>query len=698
MLHPRYTQHLMLAAALLLTTCFSTSTKAESPEASRDQKPVPSELEKLVLPLIENHRGEVGVMIRFLPTGETFAYRADQAMPTASLIKFPIMMATYKAIHEGKLKLEQPITLKEDDQVPGSGVLTTHFSPGLQLSLRDAIQLMIAFSDNTATNLVIDQVGIEETNRLMESLGCDETRLNSKVYRRDTSVNPERSQKYGLGSTSCRDMIQLAELVSNDEFLGKEDCEQILKHLYDCTAKSGVPRLLPESIRIAHKTGSVGDSRTDAGLIDTPKGKIAFCVLTTKNDDHSWDDSNEAELLAAEIGLIAYNYFAGDAEAAPPAIARTLKIGAAGDLVEGLQRTLNVRLKPSPNISVDGDFGPNTESAVIAFQKQESLEPNGVVDRQMWKALGPLVDESEAIPTVAEIAAVNEEKLPREPLTGPPIVTCPAWCFVDVKTGTMLAGDNEHMIRDPASTTKIMTAYLVLKYAEDHPEALESTITFSQRADDTSGSTSAVKAGEQLTVGELLYGLLLPSGNDASVALAEKFGELINPDGEGDSYDRFIAAMNDTAKELGMVDTGYRNSHGLTARGHVTTVADMAILGRKALENETFRKIVSTRRYLVEVESVVGYKRQIVWKNTNQLLQREGYLGVKTGTTGPAGACLVAAGERDGVEIVGVVLGSSSTPARYADMRNLFRYVWSNELHLGNKSEVSTTGAPSADE
>ena len=135
--------------------------------------------------------------------------------------------------------------------------------------------------------------------------------------------------------------------------------------------------------------------------------------------------------------------------------------------------------------------------------------------------------------------------------------------------------------------------------------------------------------------------------------------------------------MNEEAKRLGMENTSYKNPHGLTAKDHVTTPADLAKLAREAMQMPRFREVVGTRQYLTTVKSVSGYERQVLWENTNRLLGRQGYLGVKTGTTGAAGACLVACGERDGREVIGVVLGSTSSDARYTDMRNLFRWVWS---------------------
>jgi len=643
-------------------------------------------LSATLMPLIKRHRGDVGVVLKHLPTGETFAYQPDEPMGTASLIKLPIMMAAYKAVESGKLSLDKMITLKKEDQVPGSGVLSTHFSPGLQLSLRDAIQLMIAYSDNTATNLVIDQIGLDATNELMKSLACPETRLNAKVYRRDTSNDMQRSKTYGLGSTTATDMVKLVEMIHNNEFLSEARCAEMLAHLYDCDSRSKVPRFLPAEVKVAHKTGSVSDTRTDAGFIDSPVGPIAFCVLTSNNEDRSWGDNNEAELLAGEIGLAAYNHFMGDTKVQAPAVARVLKIGAEGELVESLQRTLNARLKPSPGISADGDFGPNTESAVIKFQTQEKLDPNGVVDRQVWQALGPLVTEDEAVADPQIVNSRQMKKEPIEPLHGMPVVTCKGWAFIDAKSGELLAGVNVDGVRDPASTTKLMTAYVVLQFAKEHPKALEQILTFSKRADDTTGSTSGIKAGEKLPVSELLYGLMLPSGNDAAVALAEHFGEQISPQGEGESYDRFVAVMNRTAKDLGMKNTGYRNPHGLTAQGHVTSAGDMAKLGRVAMQLPLMRKICSTRQHGVTVDSEAGYQRNVQWNNTNRLLRREGYTGVKTGTTGPAGACLVGSAERDGRELIGVVLGASSSDARYADFRNLYRWVLNNKIKQHGES------------
>jgi D-alanyl-D-alanine carboxypeptidase (penicillin-binding protein 5/6) len=655
-------------------------------------------LETVLLPMIESHKGEVSVAIKNLKTGESYEYRADRPMPTASLIKLPIMIATYDAADKGKLSLDDMITLKKEDQVPGSGILTSHFSPGAEISLRDAIHLMIVYSDNTATNLVLDKLGIPTTNELMKKLECPETRINSKVFRRDTSIDKERSQQFGLGSTTARDMVKLCEQLYEKKLVSEKASEQMLKHMFACDDKLKVPRLLPEGTRVAHKTGSVNSSRTDAGIIESSAGPIAYCILTDKNKDQRWKDDNEGDLLCSKIGSAAFRYFNPESKGAAPApVAGPMAIGAEGDLVAAMQRTLNARLKPSPGIGADGDFGPETENTVKKFQLQEKLEPTGVVDAKTWKALGPLIMEDEPAPEPAVVNAESSKKSPADSLDGPPFVSCKAWAIIDGKSGEFLAGDHQDEKREPASTTKMMTAYLVCLLAEKDPKVLDEIITFSERADKTSGSTSDVKAGEKLPVGELLYGLMLPSGNDAAVAFAEYFGDRLAEDKDKEaklsSHDCFIAAMNRKAAELGMKSTHFNNPNGLPSAGHVTTARDLAKLGYAAFQLPKFREVVGTPRHGYKLDSVAGYQRNIEWKNTNQLLKTEGYDGIKTGTTGAAGNCIVSTGERDGRRLLVVVLGAPSTEGRYADSKNLYRWGWTNLLKMHPESTKTASSS-----
>jgi D-alanyl-D-alanine carboxypeptidase (penicillin-binding protein 5/6) len=640
-----------------------------------------SGLPDLLRPLIAAHKGQVAVAVKHLDKGEEFTHNADTVMPTASLIKLAVMATAYRLVDAGKLDLDRTLTLRAEDKVPVSGVLTAHFSAGAKFTVRDALQLMIAFSDNTATNLVLEQIGgLRTTAETMEQLGYPNTKIHAQVYRRDTSVFPERSRQYGLGSTTPREMIRLLEQLHRRQLATPASCEAMLRHLTACEDKDLLARELPPAAKLAHKTGAVDAVRTDAGILSTPAGPIAICVMTAGNQDRTWTRDNAAQRLCGQLARITYQHFNPPGIAARPEEQVRLVLGAAGSLVEALQRTLNARLSPSPELSVDGDFGSLTRDAVRRFQREHRLPVSGEVGPETWTALGTLLTQDAPVP---DPATVNAENLPREPAddpNAPPLVTCKAWAVGDARTGKLLWGHQERRRLDIASTTKIMTAYVVLRAAEKDPRVLEETVVFSQRADDTPGSSARLHAGEQLPVRELLYGLLLPSGNDAATALAEHFGgRLAPPERAGEASDplvRFVAEMNRTAKALGMHATGFANPHGITDKVHLSTAADLLLLAHAARQLPRFRDYVNTRQHGCTVTSAAGYRRNALWKNTNHLLAIEGYDGVKTGTTDAAGACLVACGSREGRELLVVVLGSSNSDARYVDSRNLFRWAW----------------------
>ena len=647
---------------------------------------VDEDLREQIEPLVKSHAGAVGLAIRNLKTGEHYEYNERTPMPTASLIKFPIMLAAYQLRESGKLNFDTPIELREEDKVPGSGILTAHFSPGIKLPLEDYIRLMIRYSDNTATNVVIDQIGLAQTSKWMGQLGFGNTKLHSKVFRGDTSIHPERSKKFGIGSTTAAEMVELFSRFEKGELANPELTEAMQKHLQSCEDDTKIAAGLPAGVAFAHKTGALANCRTDAGVITTPAGKVAVCLLTNRNEDQSWADHNEAHRLASRIGAIIVDRF-GDTKQDP-----RLREGSFGKLVEALQRTLNDRLDPSPQLSVDGDFGPATRAALERFQRLNTLEVNGIVGTETWNALGTLLDKEEPV-MAPEVA--NSQKFPVQPqpdLNGPPIVTAKAWVIADANSGEVLFEHDSAESLNPASTTKIMTAYLVLKYAAENPSVLEEIVEFSKRADETRGSTSGLRQGERVSVRDLLYGLLLPSGNDASVALAEHFGARLQSTVEQDpatSYASFVAAMNKAASDLKMGQSYFENTHGLTSEAHLLSARDLIRLTRAALKFDLFRKIIGTHQYGTSVNSVSGYKRNVLWKNTNRLLGYENFSGVKTGTTSAAGACLVALGKNQGREFLVVVLGSSSSDARYADTRNLFHWIWKRAEESDDRYEAS---------
>ena len=629
-------------------------------------------------PFVTAHEGEVAVAVKHLGTGETFEHRAGETMPTASLIKLAILVETYRQAEAKAVDLEKQIELRKEDMVPGSGILTGHFSPGTRLSIGTAAHLMMAFSDNTATNLVLDQVGLERVNETMVVMGLPETRIHSKVFRRETSIAPERSVKYGLGSTTAAGMLSLLEKLHARTLVSKEASEAILTHLAASDDQLKFPRLLPAGTKVFHKTGSVANVRTDAGLIETRGGVLAVVVLTANNKDTSWGENNAGDRLCARVARVAFDHF-NPPWTLPAAATEPLKVGSSGPLVEALQRTLNAKLAGTVTLSTDGEFGSATEGALKKFQALNKLDESGVADGETLKALGPLQSEPEPVPAPE---VVNGEKLAireRDPLEGPPFVTCRAWIIVDGKTGEVVAGDHHDDPLDIASTTKLMTAWLVIAHAESHPEVLDEIVTFTERADGTPGSTAGVRAGESASVREILYGLLLPSGNDASVALAEHFGRRFAAEKNAaeDPLKLFVDRMNVEAADQGMTKTHFMNPHGLTDEEHKSSPRDLARLVCKAFStSKLFRDYVGTRQRGCTLAGPAGTSRNVVWKNTNELLGIEGYFGAKTGTTDAAGACLVSASRRGENEQIVVALGSAASPARYADSRNLHRWGW----------------------
>lgn len=262
-------------------------------------------------PLIERHKGKVAVAVKDLTTGESFAYHADDPMPTASLIKFPVMVEVYRQAAEMQVDLASMVTLRKEDKVPGSGILTNHFSPGACFPLVDAVHLMIVFSDNTATNLVLDRIGLKSTAATMEKLGYPNTKIHSKVFRRDTSVFPERSKQFGLGSTTAGEMVRLCEALDKKQLVSPKASEAMLAHMRMCDDKDKFPRFLPSGTKIAFKTGSVDASRTAAGIIECGAGPVAVCVLTNDNEDRRWVADNAGNRLCADVARAVFEHFKG---------------------------------------------------------------------------------------------------------------------------------------------------------------------------------------------------------------------------------------------------------------------------------------------------------------------------------------------------------------------------------------------------
>ena len=242
-----------------------------------------------------------------------------------------------------------------------------------------------------------------------------------------------------------------------------------------------------------------------------------------------------------------------------------------------------------------------------------------------------------------------------------------SYIVLDRKTNEVLFGKNQFEKRKMASTTKIMTALITLERVN-----LQDNVTVSKKAAGTGGSRLGLKANDIITVNDLLYGLMLCSGNDAAVCLAEYVGG---------SIEEFAKLMNQKAKELNLTNTHFVTPHGLDSEEHYTTSYELAILSNYALNNTKFKEIVGTKNHTININ---GYPKAL--SNTNELLGNlSGVYGIKTGFTNGANRCLVTACKRNDMDIICVVLGADTKKFRTQDSIKLIEYTFENYQYIDVK-------------
>ena len=245
-------------------------------------------------------------------------------------------------------------------------------------------------------------------------------------------------------------------------------------------------------------------------------------------------------------------------------------------------------------------------------------------------------------------------------------------CIVlDRKSKDVLYGKNEKNKVKMASTTKIMTAIVVIENAD-----LNKTVEISKKSASTGGSRLGLKTSDKITINHLLYGLMLCSGNDAAVALAESVAGSISS---------FANLMNNKAIELGLENTHFETPHGLDSDNHYTTAYELALLTDYALKNSTFSKIVGTKNYTININ---GSPKNLT--NTNELLGNlNGVYGVKTGFTNGANRCLVTSCKRGDMDIICVVLGADTKKFRTQDSIKLIEYVFNTYTYINIENKIN---------
>lgn len=247
---------------------------------------------------------------------------------------------------------------------------------------------------------------------------------------------------------------------------------------------------------------------------------------------------------------------------------------------------------------------------------------------------------------------------------GAPAVEAASAILMEKETGTILYEQNAHDKLEPASVTKVMTLLLVMEAIDSGRLSLDDTVTMSAHAVSMGGSQIWLKENEQMTVRDLLKAVTVVSANDGAVALAERVAG---------SEEAFVAMMNQRALELGMTDTCFVNCTGLPAAGHLTSAHDIAVMSRELILNHP-----SIREYTtIWMDTLRNGAFQL--SNTNKLIRfYEGATGLKTGSTDSALYCLSATAERDGMELIAVVMKSPTSEKRFESAKSLLNYGFAN--------------------
>ncbi len=259
----------------------------------------------------------------------------------------------------------------------------------------------------------------------------------------------------------------------------------------------------------------------------------------------------------------------------------------------------------------------------------------------------------------------------RATVTGSPDIDAKAALLMEKETGEVLYEHNSHDRLEPASVTKVMTLLLVMEAIDGGLLAKEDTVQVSTRAASMGGSQVYLKEGETMSVHDLLKAVVVASGNDASVALAEHLAG---------SESAFVERMNQRAHELGMEDTTFMNCTGLPAPGHLTSAHDIALMSRELILNHP-----SIREYTtIWMDSLRDGAFQLA--NTNKLIRfYDGATGLKTGSTDAAGFCISATAERDGMELIAVILKSTTGDTRTATAKSMLDFGFANYTVLDVK-------------
>jgi len=274
--------------------------------------------------LVRAFPGTLGIAAKNLDTGESFAFNGDTRFPTASLIKVAVMVETYHQIAEGKFRAETAVTLAESDKAGDEPVVLNQLHPGISLTVSDLLALMIAFSDNTATNLLVSRVGAGNVDRRMAGYGLPNTKIFRPTFRDGhADVFPEEEKEFGLGMTTPNEMARLMELIAQGKVVSRAACDEMLALMEKQQDRAMIPRSLPfdsDKLVVANKTGwdeeklpgpsgVKGDVRSDAAYVKSPKARYVIAICSRNIRDKSPTVDNQALVTGAKMSRLVYDYF-----------------------------------------------------------------------------------------------------------------------------------------------------------------------------------------------------------------------------------------------------------------------------------------------------------------------------------------------------------------------------------------------------
>jgi beta-lactamase class A len=279
---------------ILLLLLFSCTVAAQTPAKLDDQ----------IKPIVASFKGKVSLFAKNLDTGETYALNPDERVRTASTIKIAVMIEAFARVNEGKAKWTDEVVLTKEKKVSGSGILT-ELSDGLKLTLRDAVNLMMILSDNTATNLVLDVLTTDAVNARMESLGFKQIKIKPKIGSggESTAGKDPENKKFGLGVTTPREMVLIMEKLERGEIINPTVSKEMIDLMKREQGRNAIGRSL-WNVEMASKYGALDRLRSAVGILYMKNGRVAIAISCDDMPETMWSVDNPAYLLMSKLSEV----------------------------------------------------------------------------------------------------------------------------------------------------------------------------------------------------------------------------------------------------------------------------------------------------------------------------------------------------------------------------------------------------------